>query len=146
MTVQVTAANCDCNLLTWTNPATATDTINVGDSSKTMTIPLATVNEASKTTSQEIKSCYPNSACAETATWSLVLLEGDAALSTTGFITAAGDSKTMTVHPTAPAHIGTWSIKATQATASGADPVYTAFIITVGCTITAVASPSPPAQ
>ena len=45
LSVQVTAATCDCNLLTWDNPSQVTQTINVGiQSPETVNIPPATVN------------------------------------------------------------------------------------------------------
>ena len=145
LSVQVTAATCNCNLLTWDNPSQVTKTINVGiQSPESVTIPPATVNGASKTASQEIKTCYlGQNTCDETSTFSLALSTG-ATLASTGFITVSNDSKTLSVKPTGPTHIGTWTIKATQNTASGPNPVYTAVVITVGCTITNIASPAAP--
>lgn len=59
LSVQVTAATCDCNLLTWDNPSQVTQTINVGiQSPETVNIPPATVNVASKSASQDILTCY----------------------------------------------------------------------------------------
>ena len=61
------------------------------------------------------------------------------------FITVATDSTYIDVLPTGPTHIATWTIVLTQDTASGANPVFDAVQITVGCTITNIASPTAPA-
>lgn len=61
-----------------------------------------------------------------------------------GFITVNADSTSIDVYPTGPTHVGTWLINLTQDTASGANPVFEAVQITVGCTITNVASPTAP--
>lgn len=52
MSVQVTAATCDCSLLQWDNPTEQTLTVNVGVAAgETFNIPVATVNTASKSAS-----------------------------------------------------------------------------------------------
>ena len=100
LSIQVTAANCNCELLTWDNPSRSDVTVNVGvTSATTVTIPTATVNAASKTASQEIITCYPSTPCSETLTNSLLLSTGDA-LTVPGFITVSGDSTSIDVYPT----------------------------------------------
>jgi len=44
----ITAATCNCDLLTWDTPTTITDTIDVASGPKTVNIPPATMNAASK--------------------------------------------------------------------------------------------------
>ena len=145
-TLQVTAADCDCELLTWDNPSRTDVTVNIGvGSASTVAIPTATANAASKTASQDIITCYVSGSCSETLTNAL-LLDTGAALSTAGFITVNGDQTSIDVYPTAPAHYGTWLIMVTQDTASGANPNFEAVQITVGCTITDVASPTAPSS
>ena len=100
LSIQVTAANCNCELLTWDNPSRSDVTVNVGvTSATTVTIPTATVNTASKSASQEIITCYPSTPCSETLTNSLLLSTGDA-LTVPGFITVSGDSTSIDVYPT----------------------------------------------
>ena len=145
LSIQVTDADCDCELLTWDNPSLTDVTVNVGVSSATtVAIPTATANTASKSASQEIITCYENSSpCSETLTNALLLSTGEA-LSVPGFITVNSDSTSIDVYPTGPTHVGTYLINVTQDTASGANPVFEAVFITVGCTITDVASPTAP--
>jgi len=109
----------------------------------TVTIAPATINVPSKTATQPIRACYLASGCDENSTWTLLLADGNS-IASAGFITVAANKQSIVVTPTAPAHIGTWVIKATQATNSGPNPVYTAVTITVGCTITNIASPTAP--
>ena len=58
---------------------------------------------------------------------------------------SAGASPVLTVTPTDGTHIGTWTLTLTQTTASGADPSFDAVVVTVTCTLTAVANPTNPA-
>ena len=52
LNIQVTAANCDCELLTWDNPSRTDVTVNIGDiTSTTIAIPTAAANTASKSAS-----------------------------------------------------------------------------------------------
>ena len=88
----MTAADCDCELLTWDNPSRTDVTVNIGvGSATTVPIPTASPNTASKSASQDIITCYLNSAtCDETLTNALLFDNGDA-LSVPGFITVNGD-------------------------------------------------------
>lgn len=148
LSIQVTNADCDCELLTWDNPSRLDRTINVGvGSSTTLTIPLATVNTGSKSASQEISACYLNGGtCAETSTLSLLFDTGAALSTASDFITVAADSTTIDVYPIGPTAIGTWTIMLTQDTASGPNPNFAAVQIVVGCTITSIASPTAPSE
>lgn len=145
--ITVNAADCDCELLLWDEPSRVDQTINVGITvGEAVSVPVATPNDASRSASQEINRCYIGSACVETSTYALTLADGSALplSGNGGFITLNGDSSAMTVYPTKPEDIGTWSIWMTQDTASGANPYYEALEITVGCTITDIASPTAP--
>jgi hypothetical protein len=145
--ITVNHADCDCELLLWDNPARTDVTINVGVGvAESVNIPVATANTASKSATQEIAKCYIGGACVETSTYALLLDTGDALPLTgnSGFITVNGDSTIISVYPTKPADIGTWLIMMTQDTASGANPAYEAVLLTVGCTITDIASPTAP--
>lgn len=95
-TIQVTAANCDCELLTWDNPSRTDVTVNLDGGSPTVVpIPTAAANAGSKTASQDILTCYLNSAsCSETLTNALLLDTGAALPS---FMTVNGDSTSITV-------------------------------------------------
>ena len=122
----MTAANCNCELLTWDNPVRTDVTVNVGvASATTVAIPTATANTASKSASADIIACYAASGCSETLTNAL-LLDTGAALSTAGFITVSADQTSIDVYPVGPTHVGTWLIKLTQDTASGANPNFEA--------------------
>ena len=141
---------CDCSRLKWDAPSTTlTATVNVGDNeTKTFTLPVATVNEASRTASREIAVCYEEGdSCAESYTLSLELSDGRP-VGSSGFITAGIGAKEVDVGPVAPEHYGTWTIVVTQTTANGNDPVFDAITITVDCTIRdiALASPAPAEQ
>ena len=111
-TIQVTAANCDCELLTWDNPSRTDVTVNVGVGSPTaVPIPTAAANAGSKTASQDILTCYLNSAtCSETLTNALLLDDGSAL---PGFMTPNGDSTSIDVYPVGPSDVGTWTIMVT---------------------------------
>jgi len=144
LAVTVTAATCNCELLTWDNPAAAA-TLSLGvaaSSSNTVTIPEATINNASKIATPAIRVCatVPANVCALTYTSSLVK-KGTAALPS--FMSVSGT--TLTVLPTLASHIGVFTLTLTQTTASGANPVHDAVVVTVTCTLTAVANPTNPA-
>lgn len=113
--VTVTDADCDCELLTWDIPSRVDLAINVGDAASVLTLPEATVNTASKSASQEIISCYAGAGCVETSTFTLLLDDGNAVpiVSNSGFITLNAENTQLTVQPTGPAHVGTWTIYAT---------------------------------
>lgn len=75
LSISVTAATCDCNLITWDNPAAATLTIGVGVSSgNTVTIPEAAINVPSQTAVPAIRVCAINPAttCGLSYTSSLI--------------------------------------------------------------------------
>ena len=46
--------------------------------------------------------------------------------------------------PENPSDVGVWTIKVTQVTASGPDPVYDAITITITCAIASLANPTAP--
>lgn len=75
LSVTVTQAPCNCQLLTWDNPARLDVTGAVGSGPYTATIPKATANAVSKTLTPAIRSCYrgsPPPGCAETFTLAAV--------------------------------------------------------------------------
>jgi hypothetical protein len=119
--VTVTDADCDCELLTWDLPTRLDAAMNVGDAQQVLTLPEATINEASKSASQEILFCYAGAGCPATSTFTLLLDDGNAVPITAsgGFITLNAENTQLTVFPTKPADVGTWTIFATQDTASG---------------------------
>jgi len=70
--VTITAATCDCDLLTWDNPAIVPASVEVALGPITVTMPSATQNEASKTTTPEIRKCFENSGtCGFSSTWAV---------------------------------------------------------------------------
>ena len=142
LTVTVDAATCDCSLITWDNPASAsTLTVGVADtSSNTITIPEATVNSASQTAVPEIRVCAITTPCDVTYTNALVNVDLGAL---PAFMSVSGT--TLTVTPTTSAHLGTWPLQLTQTVTSGTSPVFEAIIVTVDCTLTDVADPGNPA-
>ena len=100
---------------------------------------------ASKSASQAIAACYLNSAsCDETSTLTLLFDNGAALSTASDFITVASNSNSIAVYPVGPSAVGTWTIMVTKNTVSGPNPVFSGVRIIVGCTITAVASPTAP--
>jgi len=90
----------------------------------TVTIPSATVNVASKSTSPAIRSCYREPTppgCAETSTYTVVE-KGKASLP--AFVVQTGTSATLTYTPTTAGHIGTFILAITQVTTNGPDPSF----------------------
>ena len=75
LSVTINEATCDCDRLTWDTPAQVTDTIQVADSQKDVTIPTATMNAASKLPTPEIRKCFAAGAgnCAFTTTYAPTL-------------------------------------------------------------------------
>jgi hypothetical protein len=107
LAVTVTAATCNCNLITWDKPASsAALTLGVSAvSGNTVTIPLASVNTASTTAVPEIRVCAITTPCVLTYTTSLV---DKTLLSLPTFMSVSGT--TLTVTPTTSAHLGTWTL------------------------------------
>ena len=141
LAVTVTAATCDCNLLTWDLPGAA-ETITVGVSittSNTVTVPKATVNEASKTATPAIRVCATTTPCVLTYTESLINVSESALPS---FMTY--DDTTLTILPTTAAHLGVRTLQLTQTVSSGTNPVFDAVVVTIDCTLTSVDDPSNP--
>lgn len=141
LAVTVTAATCDCNLLTWDLPVSAaTLTVGVSDTtSNTVAVPKATVNEASKTATPEIRVCATTTPCTLTYTESLIAVVESALPSFMSY-----DGTTLTVLPTTAAHLATWTLQMTQGVSSGTDPVFDAVVVTVECTLTSVDDPTNP--
>ena len=139
--VTVVDATCNCDLITWDNPQSIPATLSIlvaANSGNTVTIPEATINVPSKTATPAIRVCAkaPKNGCAETYTSALVEKTSG---SLPNWMSVSGT--TLTVTPTKGDHIGVWTMKLTQTTASGADPVFDAVKVTVTCTLTAVANP-----
>ena len=107
LSVEVSAATCDCSLVTWDNPAAAaTLTVGISDStSNTVTIPEAAYNVASTTASPEIRVCATTTAC--TLTYSNALISVSEA-QLPSFMSVSGT--TLTVLPTLASHIGTYTL------------------------------------
>lgn len=112
LSVQVTAANCDCDLLTWTNPSRTDITVNIGvTSATTQSVPTATVDESSKTASQDIITCYQSSSCSESKTNTLTYYQDGVVYSgVPDFLTVNGDKTSIDIYPTGPTHRGVWLI------------------------------------
>jgi hypothetical protein len=60
--ITITSAVCDCTLLEWVAPSFITDSIDVALGPKVMTMPTATIDEASKLPTAAIRKCYENGA------------------------------------------------------------------------------------
>ena len=107
LAVTVIAATCDCNLVTWDNPAAAaTLTVGVADTtSNTVTIPEAAYNVASTIATPEIRVCASTTPCTLTYTSDLIYVS-EAQLPS--FMSVSGT--TLTVLPTIAAHLGTWTL------------------------------------
>ena len=92
----ITDATCDCDRLTWDNPTVVNDAVEVALGPKTVYMPTATQNEASKLPTPEIRKCFANGGtCDFTSTW--------AAVDDTGvlpdFITQVGTTNELTLDP-----------------------------------------------
>ena len=145
--VTVTAATCDCDLLTWDTPSAVVDAVEVALGPLVVTMPTATQNEASKLPTPAIRKCFESGGtCDFTSTWTPVET-GQASLPS--FITQTGTTDELTVTPTVAADRGSWTIYVTQTisyTSHGTTTTveFDAVELTIGCTITAIADPSPP--
>lgn len=94
--VTITAATCNCDLLTWDDPAVVDDAVEVALGPKVINMPTATQNEASKLPTPEIRKCFENSgSCPFTSTWSAV----DATGVLPDFITQTGTTSELTLDP-----------------------------------------------
>ena len=70
LSVTVSSAICDCELLLWDEPTPISEQIDVATGPMTITIPKATPNENSKTLTPQIRKCYANgNQCPESATF-----------------------------------------------------------------------------
>ena len=68
--VTISTATCNCDLLLWDNPTIVTDAVEVALGPLSVTMPTATQNEVSKTTTPAIRKCFESSgSCAFTSTW-----------------------------------------------------------------------------
>ena len=110
--VTISAATCNCDLLTWDNPSEVTAAVEVALGPLTVTMPTATQNEASKLPTPEIRKCFADGgSCAFTSTWAPT---HTATGSLPTFIVQTGTTAELTVTPTTSAHMGTWSLPVTQ--------------------------------
>lgn len=76
--VTITDATCDCDLLTWDDPAVVDDAVEIALGPKTVNMPTATQNEASKLPTPEIRKCFANGgSCPFTSTWAWVDQDGN---------------------------------------------------------------------
>ena len=74
--VEIQSAVCDCNLLTWDNPASATEITVPVASTQASVVPEASVNSASRSTTPQIRVCYfQGNTCDETYVNTLVAVE-----------------------------------------------------------------------
>lgn len=72
----ITAATCNCDLLSWDPPAMVTNAVEVALGPLTENFPSATQNDVSKTTTPAIRKCFENSGtCPFTSTWTPTSLE-----------------------------------------------------------------------
>lgn len=98
ISVKLTAAGCDCSGLGWTNPTRTDESVAVGASATTITVPAATVDESSKS-GAGISSCYDDAStnCHTGYTTTLTYTKDGASASQPAFITANADSSELTV-------------------------------------------------
>lgn len=149
--VTITAATCNCDLLTWDNPTIVTSSVEVALGPITVNMPSATQNENSKTLTPEIRKCFANSgSCPFTSTYAVTHV---ATGSLPDFIVQTGTTNELTITPTTSAHMSVsgWTLQVTQTvsyTNFGTTDTITfdGVTITVGCTITGVPNPSPPTE
>lgn len=106
--VTISTATCDCDLLTWDNPAIVTDAVEVALGPLSVTMPTATQNEASKLPTPAIRKCFESGGtCAFTSTWAPTHV---ASGSLPDFIVQTGTTDALTVTPTTSAHMSTWTL------------------------------------
>ena len=142
LSVTISAAVCECELLLWDDPVAITQQVDVALGPTAVTIPSATPNAASKLPTAQIRACYADgAACPETSTYAAIHVASGVL---PDFITQDAATDALTVTPTLAVHRGTWVLQITQTTASGEDRTFDGVTIEVGCTITDVPSPSPP--
>ena len=106
------------------------------------------MNDASKTPTPEIRKCFVQNGgnCANAMTYAAKVVSLNAL---PPFVVQTGTTAALVMTPTTAAHMGTWTIQATQtATYSSfgtkAVKTFDAMTITVSCTITSVPNPTPP--
>lgn len=153
LAITITQAGCDCSYLAWDNPSSVTASVAVGTPS-TQTVPVPTANTGATATVNAFKKCYQNSGtCATTGSFaaSTGIMYSNGSTSTTlpswiTYTTTATKTQTIVISPTDGAQIGTHTLIATFTSTYGADPTYTAFVITVTCTVTSFTNPSNPAN
>ena len=140
--LQIVAADCDCSLLEWVEPDQLSMlTKLMADPVATETIPLATIDPASKEAEPAVRSCYESTAlCDETST--VVLVQTGSTLP--AFMTFDADTSVMllTVEPVVSSQIATYTLELTQTVMTGHDPiVFEPIVITVDCIIEEIRTP-----
>jgi hypothetical protein len=149
--VTLISATCDCTLLEWVVPSTVTDAVDVALGPATMTLPSATIDDASKLPTPGIRVCYTNgNECQYTLTWTPVET-GQGALP--DFVTQTGSTADLSVDPQTSSHMGIgWSITTVmniQYTngGMGTDSIeFVGLTYDVGCTIVSIENPTDPIE
>ena len=112
LSVFVSAATCDCDLITWDNPGSPnTLTVGVADTTdNTVELTEATYNVASTTATPAIRVCATDVSTECVLTYSNTLIHVDTG-SLPSFMSLSGT--TLTVLPTVAADLGTWELQLT---------------------------------
>jgi hypothetical protein len=98
-TLLIQQATCNCNLVTWDQPAIVTlDTKLMKAPVETITLTKASVNTASTQAEPAIRSCTGANACDYTAT--VVLVDGNTSALDGAFMTFDTSTLVLTVEPT----------------------------------------------
>ena len=153
--ITITEAGCDCSYLAWDNPSHVTATVAVG-TPYTGTVPVPTGNNAATSTVNDFQKCYLNGGtCAETGSYAastgITYDDGSTAGGVTlpswiTYTSSGSTVQTVTFDPPDGDYIGTHTVLALFTSTHGADPQYTAFVVTVTCEVASFSLPSNPAD
>ena len=108
----ISQATCNCNLITWDEPAIVTmNTDLMKDPVETLTLTEATINADSEQAEPAIRSCTGGNACDRTTT--VVLVDKATGSLDSAFMTFDASTLVLTVEPTVSSQIGTYTMQMT---------------------------------
>ena len=141
----ISQATCNCNLITWDQPAITTMyTKLMMNPVQTKTLAISTINAASEQASPAIRSCTGANACVRTST--VVLIDKAKGSLDTTFMSFNAATYELRVEPTVSSQIGTYTLQMTQTVNTGHAPIIMDSItVTVDCIIEQIRTPTTPA-
>jgi hypothetical protein len=149
LVVTINQAICDCSVLAWTIPVSPTSVTVAVAASSSEVLPLPTVDKATPMAAYPaFKKCYDSSNdCAETGffNWNGVNLADGSALPAFITLSSTGNQvQPILIAPTTGTDAGVYNIQATFVPTNGASQTYTAFFLTITCTVASWTAPAAP--